>query len=121
MSSPHIEVAFEEQIENSLLENGGYHRGDAREFDRERALFPADVIRFIRKTQAKEWQQLEKLHAKGTADVILHDLVKALTIQGSLATLRHGFKCFGRPLRMAYFKPATGSTKKPSGYMLRIA
>lgn len=27
---------------------------------------------------------------------------------GSLATLRHGFKCYGRTLRVAFFKPAHG-------------
>jgi type I restriction enzyme, R subunit len=107
MSPSHIERAFEEQIEDHLIAKGGYHRSDAREFDRARAIFPAEIAPFIKATQVKEWQQLERLHGSNTGSVILNDLVKALDMRGSLATLRHGFKCFGKLIRMAYFKPAT--------------
>jgi len=37
---------------------------------------------------------------------VLTDLAKWLNAEGSLATLRHGFKCYGRTLRIAYFKAA---------------
>ena len=37
---------------------------------------------------------------------MLTDLAKWLNAEGSLATLRHGFKCYGRTLRIAYFKAA---------------
>jgi type I restriction enzyme R subunit len=107
MSSAHIERAFEEQIEDHLVNNSGYRRGDAGGFDRARAIFPGEIAPFIKATQLKEWQQLEKLHGSNTESVILNDLVKALDMQGSLATLRHGFKCFGKLFRIAYFKPAT--------------
>ena len=107
MISPHIERAFEAQIEDHLIANGGHRRGDASGFDRARAIFPAEIAPFIKATQLKEWQQLERLHGSNTESVILNDLVKALDMQGSLATLRHRFKCFGKLIRMAYFKPAT--------------
>lgn len=107
MSAIHTEFSFEEQIEQHLLAQGGYVRVSAGGFDRELALFPEEVTRFLKATQRREWEQLEKLHGSNTASVILNDLVKALAIQGSLATFRHGFKCFGKTLRMAYFKPAT--------------
>jgi type I restriction enzyme R subunit len=107
VSAIHTEFSFEEQIEQHLLTKGGYVQVSAKTFDREHALFPEEVTRFIKATQPREWEQLEKLHGSNTASIILNDLVKALTIQGSLATIRHGFKCFGKMFRMAYFKPAT--------------
>ena len=36
------------------------------------------------------------------------DLCKWMDAHGSLATLRHGFKCYGRTLRVAFFKAAHG-------------
>jgi type I restriction enzyme, R subunit len=103
----HKELHFEDQIEQHLLENGGYLPASPEHFDRAHALFHNDVLAFLKATQPKQWQQLERLHGKSTSDVIISDLLKGLDIQGSLATLRHGFKCFGITLKMAYFKPAT--------------
>jgi len=37
---------------------------------------------------------------------VLGDLCKWMDRDGSLATLRHGFKCYGRTLRVAFFKAA---------------
>jgi len=37
---------------------------------------------------------------------ILADLCEWMDANGSLATLRHGFRCYGRTLRVAYFKAA---------------
>jgi type I restriction enzyme R subunit len=39
---------------------------------------------------------------------VLEALCKWLDIHGTLDTLRHGFKCFGRTLRIAFFRPAHG-------------
>jgi type I restriction enzyme R subunit len=41
-----------------------------------------------------------------TGEQILGDLCKWMDDYGSLATLRHGFKCYGRTLQVAYFKAA---------------
>ena len=75
-------------------------------FDRERAIFPETVLAFIRETQPKEWAKLESLHGDRTGAQILGDLCKWMDIHGVLATLRHGFKCYGRTLRVAFFKAA---------------
>ena len=101
----HSETAFETVIETHLLQNG--YVPVAREgFDRNRAIFPETALTFIRETQPKEWTRLESLHADRTGEQILGDLCKWMDIHGSLATLRHGFKCYGRTLRAAYFKAA---------------
>ena len=99
------EAAFESVIEAHLLAHGYISiAGDG--FDRERAIFPETVLTFIRETQPKEWAKLGALHGDKTGEQVLSDLCKWMEIHGSLATLRHGFKCYGRTLRAAYFKAA---------------
>src|SRR5579884_4277904 len=101
----HSECAFETVIEAHLLEHG-YERLPAGGFDRERAIFPQPILEFIRATQPVEWAKLEALHGAKTGEQILADLCKWMDANGSLATMRHGFKCYGRTLRVAYFKAA---------------
>lgn len=101
----HSEAAFETVIEAHVLQNG--YVPVAREgFDRERAIFPETVLAFIRETQPKEWAKLEALHGDKTGEQILGDLCKWMDQNGSLATVRHGFKCYGRTLHAAFFKAA---------------
>jgi type I restriction enzyme R subunit len=101
----HSEAAFETVIEAHLLQDG-YESVDPEGFDRERAIFPEVVLAFIRETQPKEWSKLEVLHGERTGDQVLGDLCKWMDANGSLATLRHGFKCYGRTLRVAFFRAA---------------
>jgi type I restriction enzyme, R subunit len=101
----HSEGAFETVIEATLLANG-YVGQPAEGFDRDRAIFPETVLDFIRSTQPKEWKALEALHGEKTGAQILTDLTKWMDREGSLATLRHGFKCYGKTLRVAFFKAA---------------
>jgi len=99
------EASFETVIETHLLGNG--YVSIAKEgFDRERAIFPEEVLAFIRDTQPDQWAKLEALHGDKTGEQILSDLFKWMDANGSLATLRHGFKCYGRTLRVAFFKAA---------------
>jgi type I restriction enzyme R subunit len=108
MTTPRTnEAAFETVIESHLLANG-YTRIAEAGFDRARAIFPETVLDFIRETQPKEWAKLEALHGAKTGEQIIADLCKWMDAHGSLATLRHGFKCYGRTLRVAFFKAAHG-------------
>ena len=99
------EAAFETVIEKHLLDKG-YETVVPEGFDREKAIFPEVVLSFIRKTQQKEWDKLEALHGDKTGEQIIGDLCKWMDNNGSLATLRHGFKCYGRTLHIAFFKAA---------------
>jgi type I restriction enzyme R subunit len=101
----HAEAAFETVIESHLVANG-YVAIAPGGFDRERAIFPETVLTFIRETQTKEWVKLEALHGEKTGEQVLADLCKWIDAYGPLATLRHGFKCYGRTLRVAFFKAA---------------
>ena len=99
------EAAFEAVIESHLLENG-YVSLSGDGFDPDRAIFPGTVLAFICETQPQAWEKLEALLGDRTDEQILTDLCKWMDANGALATLRHGFKCYGRTLRAAYFKAA---------------
>jgi len=101
------ETAFETVIEAQLLATG-YTAVDGRGFDRERAIFPDKALAFIRATQPLIWAKLVVLHGEQTGPRVLEALCKWLDSHGALATLRHGFKCFGKTLRIAFFRPAHG-------------
>lgn len=103
----HSEGAFEAVIEATMLANGAVLE-PASGFDRDRAIFPETILSFIRDTQPKEWKALEALHGEKTGAQVLGDLTKWMDREGSLATLRHGFKCYGKTLRIAFFKAAHG-------------
>ncbi len=99
------EIAFEKSIEEVLL-NSGYQSIPSQSFDKEKAIFPEQIIAFIKDTQPKEWQKLESILKENTATQIIYDLTKWIELHGVLATLRHGFKCYGKQLQIAYFKPS---------------
>ncbi|MCU0784089.1 MAG: type I restriction endonuclease [Verrucomicrobia bacterium] len=103
------ERAFETYVEEILLTRGGWKSGTNTEWDKERALFPAQVFAFIQDTQAKLWAEMRALHAAGLEALLLTTLVKELDAKGSLHVLRHGFKFYGKTFRLAYFKPAHGA------------
>lgn len=99
------EIAFEKSIEDILLKTG-YKTIPSQSFDKEKALFPEKIISFIKETQPKEWDKLESILKENTATQIIYDLTKWIELHGILSTLRHGFKCYGKQLQMAYFKPS---------------
>jgi len=109
MPGTHTEAAFESAIEEHLLANG-YIQGDPETFDRARALDPTVLIPFIQETQPKEWEYLQKLQGDKAEESLLNDLCFALDSDqsGCLTVLRHGFKCMGKTIRIAYFAPASG-------------
>ena len=98
---------FESVIESKLLEHGCAAVGRAS-YDLGLALFPDAALAFIRDTQPKEWAKLEALHGANTSATVLKDLAQWLDTYGTLAVLRNGFKCYGRTLRVAFFRPAHG-------------
>ncbi|WP_103664210.1 type I restriction endonuclease subunit R [Gracilimonas amylolytica] len=103
------EIAFEQAIEAFLLtEEGGYDSVHSKAFDKESALFPTILLPFIQETQPKAWKAIESFHGKDTESFILKELRLAIDHQGLLDVIRHGFKCFGKRLRVAWFRSPHG-------------
>ena len=104
----HKEIDFENDIEHALVSQGGYEKGDPSTYNPDAALFPADVVAFVQKTQPKIWTRLTQLDAAKAPAMLLESLVKELAAKGALSVLREGFKCVGKTVRLAYFAPNTG-------------
>ena len=59
--------------------------------------------------------RLEALLGPKTAATVLDGLSKELDFKGTLHVLRHGFKCYGKTFRMAYFRPNTTMNPEAAG------
>ena len=105
--SDHTERDFEVAIEAGLASSGGYGTRRPRAYDEALALFPADVTGFLKDSQLAKWQVLEALLGPQTVATVLDSLSRELELKGTLHVLRHGFKCYGKTFRMAYFRPNT--------------
>mgnify|MGYP001274469997 CR=1 FL=1 len=109
MSDLHKEINFETEICDHLAANGWlYAANDGANYDRTRALFPADVLAWVQDTQPKAWEALQKNHGVQAADVLLGRLRDSINQRGTLDVLRHGIELLGlrQPLALAQFKPA---------------
>ena len=104
----HDERAFEIAIEHGLITHDHYQKRAPSAFDPATALFPDDVIAFIRASQPTRWAQLEAMLKDRTAAMVIDSLAKELASKGALGVLRHGFKCYGKELRLAWFQPNSG-------------
>ena len=105
--SSHTERAFETAIEAGLTSSGGYEKRNPDTFNEAIALFPDDIIGFLKDSQGAKWDALEVLLGKNVVSTVLDSLSKELDFKGTLHVLRHGFKCYGKTFRMAYFRPNT--------------
>jgi type I restriction enzyme R subunit len=103
----YTEIRFEEAIELSLIDKGGYTKGNAASYDPKLALFGEDVIEFITSTQPAAWEHIFEYNGKAAKDALLNALSSELNNKGSLFVLRNGFRFFGRTFRIAFFKPNT--------------
>jgi type I restriction enzyme, R subunit len=105
----HTEIHLENEICAWLGGHGWrYEEGDAARYDRSRALFPNDIVAWVRETQPKAWETLEKNHGASAAETLLARLRAELDQRGTLDVLRHGIEMLGlrEKVGMAQFRPA---------------
>ena len=107
--SLHKEISFEDEVCEYLSARGWlYADGDAANYDRALALFPADVLDWVQTTQPKAWEALTKNHGAKAGETLLSRLRDQLNQRGTLDVLRNGIELLGlrQPLSVAQFKPA---------------
>ncbi|MCA9796553.1 MAG: type I restriction endonuclease subunit R, partial [Candidatus Eremiobacteraeota bacterium] len=104
----HKETNFEQNIQAELVADGGYVQGDPKAYDPDLALFPQDLIAFVQASQPAFWDWFSALTQAKAETILLESLTKELDTKGMLTVLREGFKCYGRTVRAAYFRPNTG-------------
>ena len=105
----HKEISFEVEICEHLAGSGWlYAEGEASGYDRARTLFPADVVAWVKATQPRAWETLQKNHGAKAEETLLNRLRDQLDQRGTLDVLRHGIELLGlkQPLKVAEFKPA---------------
>jgi type I restriction enzyme, R subunit len=106
--SLHNEINFETEICEHLAASGWLYSPNDDGYDRARALFPDDVLAWVRATQPKAWDAIVKNHGANAADTLLTRLRDSLDQRGTLDVLRHGIEMLGLrgKLLLAQFKPA---------------
>ena len=105
----HREIELEKEICGHLGAHGWlYEEGDAAQYDRKLALFPADLVAWAKATQPDAWEALAKNHGTAAEATLLDRARKQLDDRGTLDVLRHGIEMLGlrQPLALSQFKPA---------------
>lgn len=105
MKSQINEQAFEATVE-TMLQGVGWKQGDPLEWDYKRAIFPKQIIKFLKRANPNHWNTLKARIGNDLQTQVVNNLVKELNFKGTLHVLRHGFKFDGLPLEIAQFKPA---------------
>ena len=102
------EITFESEIEYSLLDHGGYIKGNPRDYNREFAVDTKQLFRFLQESQPAEWAKLCKKHGDDVETGFLKKLYRDLDTHGMLYVLRHGIVDAPAKFSMCFFKPASG-------------
>lgn len=101
----HTEQTFEVNIEDSLINHGGYTKGYSTDFDAQLGLFPSYITDFLKASQPLEWEKITAIHKTDVENKVLKRLLKELDLRGALDVLRKGFTDYGVKFKMAYFQP----------------
>ena len=108
----HTEKTFETEFCDPLAANGWLYSENDTGYDRELAIFPEDIIGWLKDTQPAEFEKLKGWHNGDTEKVLLDRLCKVMDTQGSLSVLRHEFKDHNARFQMCQFKPSHGLNKE---------
>lgn len=111
MSIQTKEITFENEIEYSLIENGGYIKGNPRDYNREYAIDTVLLFRFLKGSQPKEWKKLTQKYGEHAETNFLKRLHKELDTHGMLHMLRHGIVDAPAKFSLCFFPPASAMNK----------
>ena len=101
------EKNFEEAIENYLITEGGYQKGNPKALNRATALDEDTFLKFIQTTQPKEWEKHCRNYPNNPEQALLKRFQDEVASTNLLHVLRHGFKDRGVKFYPCYFKPET--------------
>lgn len=107
------ERMFEDEIEASMIEDGGYLRSQPYNFDAAIGLDTAELFTFIGATQATQWDSLLGRYgndADAAQKGFKRRLASEIDARGTIDVLRHGVVDLGVTIKLAFFKPAHGLT-----------
>jgi type I restriction enzyme R subunit len=93
-TTAHQEKYFEAYIVSKLVAQG-WLVGDTSKYNIENALYPDDLVDWLKNTQPAKWDKLVKDHKDKAAAVLMERLVKELARVGTITVLRKGIKIAG--------------------------
>ncbi len=106
-----VEKDFETYIQKTLIAKG-WKKGEIRNWDKKKALFPNYIISFIKDTQPKVWNKAEKIHGDSLPQKFIEALIKERSNKGTLDILKKDFEFYGHKFNLAYYKPANALNPK---------
>lgn len=101
------EKRFEQDIEEYLITEGGYTKGDPSSFNRESGLDEVTFVEFVKKSQPKKWEKYIKLYGEDSEKQIISRFSKEVKDTSLLNVLRHGFTDKGIKFNAVFWKPET--------------
>ncbi len=101
------ELVFQQAIIQDLVADG-WLEGKAEHYDRELALYPDDLLDWLRDTQPEAIAKLSKFYHDKTEQMILRRAAEQMDRHGALHVLRNGFKDRGAKIKLCQFKPDHG-------------
>lgn len=118
--TPHTGKANELTFQNDMLKHliaSGWLRGKAENYNRELALYPEDLLGFVKETQDEQWQKFCALYPSNPEQKFLERVAhqlnksdpsaadKAMRTFGTLGVLRHELRDCGTRFSLCQFKP----------------
>lgn len=101
------EKRFEEDIEDYLIHEGGYSKGDPANFNRKTGLDEETFIEFIKTSQPKQWERYVKIYDSSAEQQIIERFSREVKQTNLLNVLRHGFTDRGIKFKAVFWKPET--------------
>jgi type I restriction enzyme R subunit len=102
-----LEKKFESDIEQWLLTEGGYVKGDQKTYDKEQAIDLDTLVSFITQTQPKAWERFVRKYGDRAKDQLFKTFQDDVVRYGLIYVLRNGIDDFGIKLKLCYFAPAS--------------
>lgn len=105
----HTERVFEDELTGHLAAHGWSvltHLKTATSYSRELALYPDDLIAFVKETQPAEWAKFRKWHNGDSEKMFAKRVAEQLDKWGTQHLLRKGFKDRDAKFFLCQFRPA---------------
>jgi len=101
------EHQFQQDIIDQLAASG-WHVGDSAKYDRQRGLYPEDVLTYYREAHPDQWDRFCDHNPHDPETTLLHKTARELDKIGTLEVLRRGFRVPGARVTLCSFRPDHG-------------
>lgn len=101
------ERRFEQDIEEYLITEGGYEKGNPSSFNRSLALDTGTFVFFIKNSQPKKWERYVRIYGADSEKQIVERFYREVKMVGLLRVLRKGFTDRGITFQVVFWKPET--------------